>query len=78
MPEHPQYAMWKARYEAEQAVARERSAWRTQRDAEHEGWREAWKSYQSHWHAGLSRTPTPPWWHLRAWARLILQPRHPH
>ncbi len=58
-------------------LARERAVWRAQRDAEHEGWREAWKSYQSHWHAGLSRAPTPPWWHLRAWVRLILQSRRP-
>jgi len=77
VPDHPQYAMWKARYDAEQALARERAAWRAQRDAEHDGWREAWRSYQAHWHAGLARTPPPPWWHLRAWWRRFLQAWHP-
>jgi uncharacterized protein YjlB len=73
VPDHPQYAMWKARYDAEQAVARERAAWRAQRDAEQEGWREAWRSYQARWHAGHRRTGTPPWWNLVAWARLLIQ-----
>ncbi len=72
VPEHPQYAMWKARYEAEQALAQERKAWRVQRDQEHEGWREAWRTYQDHWQAGLTRTPPPPWWHVAAWLRLSL------
>jgi hypothetical protein len=78
VPEHPQYAMWNARYEAEQALARERAAWRTQRDADHEGWRDAWRTYRAGWHAGLTRAPTPPWWHLRAWWRLLLESWHPH
>lgn len=77
MREHPQYAMWKARHEAEQAVTRERAAWRAEREGEQEGLREAWKSYRAHWRAGLTRMPPPPWWHLRAWLRLLLRSWHP-
>ncbi len=77
MSEHPQYAMWKARYDAEQAVLRERVAWRSQREAERERWREAWRTYQTHWHEGLTRAPAPPWWHLRAWWRLFRRSLYP-
>ena len=69
MPEHPQYAMWKARHEAEQAAARERSA---RREAWRSSWRETWDHYEVHWHEAQVRRPSPKWWQLRAWARLVL------
>jgi hypothetical protein len=71
MSEHPQYAMWKAQYEAEQALARDRAAWHARREEDDQGLREAWRNYQIHWHAGLTRRSPPRWWHLRAWLRLL-------
>jgi len=77
MPEHPQYTMWKARYEAERAQAAERAAWRAHRETDREGWRDAWRTYRTNWEAGLTRAEAPSWWHLRAWWRLFMQAWHP-
>jgi quercetin dioxygenase-like cupin family protein len=63
-----------AREEGEPAGTAARQA---QKDAEHESWREAWRTYRAHWHAGLDRTPPPPWWHLRARWRRFLGAWHP-
>jgi hypothetical protein len=40
--DHPQYAMWKARFDIEQAAARQREARRAKRDAEQVEWNRAW------------------------------------
>jgi hypothetical protein len=45
--DHPQYAMWNARYKAEQAAERERVIHRTQRDALRTGWEKTWEEYKS-------------------------------
>ncbi len=74
MAEHPQYAMWKARYEAERAADRERAARRAQREASEVGLEEAWRSYKVHWRAGLLHRGIvwPAWWNMREWLRLLL------
>ena len=72
MPDHPQYAMWKARLEAEQADAGERAARRALQDTERQQMDEAWIHYRRHWYAGfLPGRGLPPWWHVRAWLRLL-------
>ena len=74
MPEHPQYLMWKARYEAELAAEQERAARRGQREVSRMEWQEAWHRYGVHWREGLIRRGTawPRWWDIRAWLRLLL------
>lgn len=74
MPDHPQYAMWKGRYEAELAADRERTARRARREAANVGQEEAWHSYKVHWRAGLLRRPIiwPRWSDVSAWLRLLL------
>ena len=72
MPDHPQYAMWKARLEAELAAERARAARRAARDADREGWDQAWVRYRRLWYEGfLPGHGLPPWWHVRAWLRLL-------
>lgn len=71
MTDDPQYTMWKARYEAEQAALQERAAWHARRDAERAGWRDAWRTYQAHWREGPARTARPPWWNVLAWLRVL-------
>jgi hypothetical protein len=71
--DHPQYAMWKARLEAEVAAERERAKRRASRDDERQEWNEAWTQYRRRWHEGfLPGRGLPPWWHLREWVRLLL------
>lgn len=72
MADHPQYAMWKARYEGELAVECERAERRGARDAQREAWQNAWHEYKEHWREGLVPSQLPPWWHLGAWVRLLL------
>jgi hypothetical protein len=72
MVEHPQYAMWKARLETELAAERERAARRAQRQFWRDGWKETLVEYERHWRAGLERSPSPPWWRLWTWAKLLL------
>ena len=72
MPDHPQYAMWKARFDAEQAAAREREARRARRDAEQVDWNRAWEHYKERWHLGNEGRSLPPWWNLRGWIRILL------
>ena len=43
MPDHPQYTMWKARYEAELAAERERAVRRGEREASRAVWQQAWR-----------------------------------
>jgi hypothetical protein len=74
VPEHPQYTMWKMRYEAELAVAREHAARRAERDAARAEWDEVWPGYEGRWREGLVRIGfrRPRWWEMRAWLRLLL------
>ena len=72
MPDHPQYAMWKARLEAEQAAVDERAARRALQDTERQQFDEAWVHYRKHWYEGfLPGRGLPPWWNVRAWLRLL-------
>jgi len=71
MADHPLYAMWRDRYEAELAAERERAARRAAREDQHEEWQRAWHEYKAHWGQGL-RGRLPAWWNLRAWVRLLL------
>jgi len=72
LPNHPQYAMWKARLVAELAAERERASRRALRDTERQQWDEVWVHYQRHWYEGfLPGRGLPRWWHLRAWLRLL-------
>ena len=72
MAEHPQYAMWKARLESELTAEREHAAWRAQRQFWRDGWKETLVEYERHWRAGLERSPSPPWWRLWTWVKLLL------
>ncbi len=78
MPDHPHYAMWKARYEAEQAAAKVRATRRAVREAEQAGWREAWEGYKLRWGEGSGIAGLPPWWHLREWLRILFGKPRPH
>ena len=72
MQDHPQYAMWKARLEAEQAAERARAARRAAREADRVGWDEAWVRYRRHWLEGfLPGRGLPRWWQVRAWLRIL-------
>lgn len=71
MADHPQYAMWKARYDAERSALAERAAWRAGRDVERAGWREAWRSYRAHRQQAPGSMISPPWWNLWAWLRFL-------
>jgi len=51
--DHPQYAMWKTRLEAELAAERALAARRAARDAARDGWDTAWVHYRRLWHEGL-------------------------
>jgi len=53
VPDHPQYAMWKARLEAELAADRALAARRAARDADQDGRETAWMHYRRLWHEGL-------------------------
>ena len=72
MPDHPQYAMWKARLEAELAADRQRAVRRARREAEQADWNRAWEEYKERWLAGMQGRALPRWWHLRAWVRILL------
>jgi hypothetical protein len=72
MTDHPQYAMWKARFDAEQLIERERAARQAERAAWRDTWQQAWVEYEAHWREGLVPSRLPPWWHLGAWVRLLL------
>jgi hypothetical protein len=75
MPDHPQYAMWKERREAERAAERERAERRALREASKEGWVAAWLTYRKQSETEWARMPPPPWWNLLAWARIIFAAR---
>jgi hypothetical protein len=77
VPDHPQYAMWKARHQAEQAAAQERAARRAARDAQQARWKGAWEEYKGHWMEGVSAGRLPPWWHLRSWLRILFGKSRP-
>jgi hypothetical protein len=70
--------MWKARLDAEQAAAQERATRRARRAAEQEDWKSAWDQYKARWHEGWGAGPLPPWWHLRAWLRILFGKSRPH
>ena len=72
MPDHPQYAMWKARLEAEQAAGRHKAARRRKGEAEQADWNRAWEDYKERWRAGMHGRGLPPWWHLLDWVRILL------
>ena len=78
VPDHPQYTMWKARYDAEQAAERERAARKAHREAQQAHWREAWDSYKTHWQEGLTVGRLPPWWHVRTWLRILFGKSRPY
>jgi hypothetical protein len=72
VPDHPQYAMWKARLEAELAAERAQAARRAARDADREGWDQAWVHYRRLWYEGfLPGRGLPLWWQVRAWLHLL-------
>ena len=72
VPDHPQYTMWKARLEAELAAEGARAARRATWNADRDGRDAAWVHYRRLWHEGfLPGRGLPPWWHLRAWLRLL-------
>jgi hypothetical protein len=72
LSDHPQYAMWKTRLEAELAANHERTARRAVRDAYQQDWDETWVTYRKHWYEGfLPGRGLPPWWHVRVWLRLL-------
>ena len=76
MVDHPQYAMWKAQYEAEQAALDAKAALRAERELWRTTWREAWDEYEAHWREGQVKRPMPPWWHVRTWIRMLLGKDH--
>ena len=78
MSDHPQYAMWKARYEAERAAEQERAARRVDREARQAQWKTAFEEYKKYWLEGLSRGPRPRWWHFRAWLRILFGKSRPY
>lgn len=72
LTDHPQYAMWRARLEAQLAAERERAMLRTARHSERQERDEAWVQYRRHWYEGfLPGRGLPPWWHLRVWLRIL-------
>lgn len=72
MPDHPQYAMWKARLEAEQVLMRERAARQIALAAKRQELDKAWIQYRKHWYEGfLPGRGLPAWWQIRAWLRLL-------
>ena len=71
LPDHPQHAMWKARYETEQTLERERAARRAQHGALRADWDKVWEEYQVHWREGFVVGSRPPWWQLRTWLRIL-------
>jgi len=69
--EHPQYAMWKARYEAELTAQREREAMRAEREAKREGWHQAWRAYRTRAAEAFPHVPLPQWWNVPSWWRYL-------
>ncbi len=81
MPDHPLYAMWKARYDADLGTQRERAAMRADREAKRAAWRETWRAYLTRGAAEHLRCPAAalveptgmvetstgltPTWHMR-------------
>jgi hypothetical protein len=72
VPDHPQYAMWNTRYQAEQAAERERATRRTQRDALQADWEKAWEEYKFRRREEAVVGGRPAWWHVRTWLRILL------
>ena len=75
MPDHPLYAMWKARYDADLRAQRERAAMRADREAKRAAWRETWRAYLARGVAEHYAAPPPVWWNLPAWWRRLLAGR---
>jgi hypothetical protein len=69
--------MWKARLEAELAAEQRRAERRAAREAGQENWKDAWDQYKAHWGAGQFSL-LPPWWHVRAWLRILFGKSRPH
>jgi hypothetical protein len=67
MPDHPMYAMWKARYDADLATRQERAVMRADREAKRAAWGETWRAYLARGAAEHYGAPAPPWWNLAAW-----------
>jgi hypothetical protein len=78
MCDHPQYAMWKARLDAERAAACEREARRARRAVDQEDWKSAWDQYKARWREGWGPGRLPPWWHIGAWLRILFGKSRPY
>ena len=70
--------MWKARYEAEQAVVQQRAARRASREAHQADWKQAWDEYKARWREGHSLGKLPAWWKVRAWLRILFGKSRPY
>ena len=75
MLEHPQYMMWKARYEAELATEREQAARRARQEATRAEWGEAWQNYKDRWREGQVGTARSRshWWDIRGWFQFLFE-----
>jgi hypothetical protein len=62
MVDHPLYAMWRQVYQAELEAAMARARLRAQRAEEQREWRQAWETYERHWHEARRVRPARPWW----------------
>ena len=73
MDEHPQYRMWKDRFDAERQADAIRLARFAARELSRAEWQAAWASYKARLAAASVALPLPRWWNLFGWMRWLFR-----